>query len=54
MKIQSSIVYCDRPRIKAPQIANYDKLPGSRGEDCDLLTSIRGTYFSFHEYSVIY
>ena len=54
MKIQSSIVYCDKPRIKPPQIANCDKLPGSRGEDCDLSTLIRGKYFSFHEYSVIY
>ena len=54
MEIQSSILYCDRPRIKPPQIANRDKFPGIRCEDYDLLRVIHGKYLSFHEYSVIY
>ena len=42
------------PRIKPPQIANGDKYPEIRGEDCDLLWVILGKYFAFNEHSFIY
>ena len=54
MEIKSSILYCDRPRIKAPQIVNRNKFAGIRGEDCDLFRVIRGMYLSFHDHSVTY
>ena len=49
----SSIRYCDKPRMKPPQIANRDKFPGIRGKYCHLLEG-NSRYFSFHEYSVIF
>ena len=54
MEIESSILQCDRPRIKPSQIANRDTFPGIRREDCELSRLIPGKYFSFHEYPVIY
>ena len=45
---------CIRPQIKPPRMANCDKFPNIRGEDCDPLRVIRGKNFSFNEYSFIY
>ena len=35
------------PRIKPPRIANRDKFPEIRSEDCGPLRVIRGKHFSF-------
>ena len=42
------------PRIKQPRIANRDKLPQIRDEDCEPLWVISGKNFSFNENSFIY
>ena len=42
---------CERfhsPRIKPPRIANRDKFPEIRNEDCDSCRVIRGKYFSLN------
>ena len=46
--------YVDSPRNKPPRIANHDKFPEIRGEECDALRVFRGKYFSFNKYSFIY
>ena len=42
-----------RPQIKPLRIANRNKFQQIRGEDCNPLRVICGTYFSFNKYSFI-